>query len=141
MFEPRKLTTDTADFTEYGMLELDELSAWYGGSKTESRVSRQPPDANPVKLKQEWRGFLSAMSERRKMYQHRVDIKLLRTNLQEDRESLQKEKKSINNVSDTHQDAVNWKLYPQCMYQLELSINISVGSCVRRKVIFKNESS
>jgi len=139
IFDPRKLPTDAEDFTDYGMDELDKLSAWYGENKIDRmqrEVSRQPADIDPVKLKLEWQGFLSVMSERKKLYQHKIDVKLLRGNTQEDREALQNERKQYTPSKfweDTNQDAVIQDLYPQCMFLLELSIMFPLSvSCVER---------
>ena len=66
IFDPRKLPTDKEDFTEYGMSELDKLSLWYGEVKIDhmsGEGSSQPADIDPVKLKSEWQGFSSVMSE------------------------------------------------------------------------------
>ena len=66
IFDPRKLRMDAKDFTEYDMLELDNLSEWYGEAKIDcmnQEVSHQPADIDPVKLKLEWQSFLSAISE------------------------------------------------------------------------------
>ena len=139
IFNPRKFPRDEEDFTKYGMSELDKLSLWYGEAKIDrmnGEVSSQPPDIDPVKLKSEWQGFLSVMSERRKLYQHKIDVKLLRASTQEDREALQNERKQYTPSkfwNDTNQDTVIQNLYPQCMFLLELSIMfLLLVSCVER---------
>lgn len=91
-------------------------------------VSHQPTDIDPVKLKLEWQGFLPVMSERRKLYQHEIDVKLLRTNTQEDCEALQNERKQYTPSkfwNDMTQDTAIQDLHTQCMFFLELSIMFS----------------
>ena len=93
-------------------------------------MSHQPTDTDPVKLKLEWQGFLPVMSERRKLYQHEIDVKLLRTNTQEDREALQNERKQYTPSqfwNDTTQDTAIQDLYTQCMFFLELLIMFSIS--------------
>lgn len=82
-------------------------------------VSHQPTDIDPVNLKLEWQGFLSVMSEQRKLYQHEIDVKLLRTNTQEDCEALQNESKQYTPSkfwNDTNQDTAIQDLHTQCMF-------------------------
>ena len=68
--DPSKLPMDAEDFTESGMSELDNLSEWYWEAKIEcmnQEVSRQSADLS-VRA-----GFLSVMSERKKLYLHKID--------------------------------------------------------------------
>ena len=121
------------------MSELDKLSLWYGEAKVDhmnGEVSSQPSDIDPVKLKSEWQEFLSVMSERRKLCQHKINVKLLQASTQEDQEALQNERKQYTPPkfwNDTNQDTVIQNLYPQCMFLLELSIMFLLSvSCVER---------
>ena len=139
IFDPRMLPNNEEDFIEYGKNELDKLASWYGEPKIDrmdGEESHQPPDINPINLKFEWQGFLSVISERRRLYQQKIDIQLLRAKAQEDRESLQKERNQYTPTkfwNHTYQDMVIRELYPQCMYLLELSIMFPLSvSCVER---------
>ena len=128
IFDPRKLPPDEENFTEYSMSELNKLSLWYGEAKIDrmnGEVSSQPADIDLVKLKSEWQGFLSVMSERRRLYQHKIDVKLLQASTHEDREALQNERKQDTPSkfwNDTNQDTFIQNLDPQCMFLLELSM-------------------
>ena len=139
IFDPRKPPKNTEDFNEYGICEIDNLAEWYGEAKTDrmnSEVSQQPADIDPVKLKLEWQGFLAVISERRKSYEHKIDVKLLRAKTKEEREYLQTKRQQYTPSkfwNDTYQDAVICDLYPQYMYLLELSIMFPLSvSCVER---------
>ena len=60
---------DAEDFTKSGMSELDKLSEWYWQAKLDC-------------MNQE-------MSEWRKLYQYKINVKLLQPNTEEDFEALQ----------------------------------------------------
>ena len=75
------------------------------------------------------------MSERRKMYQQKIDVKLQRANTQEDREDLQNERKHYacsKFWNDTNQDTIIRDLYLQYMFLLELSMFPLSALCVER---------
>ena len=81
------------------------------------------------------------MSERRKLYQHKINAKLLPASTQEDREALQNERKQYTPSkfwNDTNQDTVIQNLYPQCVFTRIVN-NVSAVGFVCRKAIFKNE--
>ena len=137
ILDPRTLLEKLDLLDEYGVDELDKLLSHYGNDKFDFKngdESRRKADLNPVIVKAEWNSFIRMMFQRRKLYQHSIDLKLTKKNDKEKVEKLMKEKENYTpskfSKGISHDETCH-NLYPGCIHLLKLSLMFPLSvACV-----------
>ena len=83
------------DLGNYGNEELNVLASYYAANQSsiyKSQVSEQAPDIDSSNLNYEWDGFKSLIFEKKKLYQNKIDKKIMAAD-NDERKALVKSRK------------------------------------------------
>ena len=135
IFDTRKLPNDLQN---YGNEELNALASYYAANQSDTykdQVSEQPADIDSSNLNYEWDSFKSLTFEKKKLYQNNIDKKIMAAD-NDERKALVKPHEEYTPsllFKDLQHDRVCQKLFPCCIYLLQLSIMFSLSvSCIER---------